>query len=282
MSSFGLGRTGRNQAYRSDAQGRCDALWCCRQRLIAFLLLAFGMLIVPAQTTVAKSDESAPASSLYRVTTLRAAPGALLDLIALYRRAAAERMWSRSGDSTPLLMRHSQGDQWDLLVLQAIGSYADHYRKSRIRRRAEAGEAAFLAERDRLLVFREDLFAYGPDPAEVQARYRDNAFFHIEMFAALPGKHAELLRQRRMENAYLTAIKAPSNLIWVGDQGSDVDVFTIGFYPSIVEFAAPNAVSDAEAEAAAKAVGFQGRGFIGTYLRELIASHHDTLAVKVD
>lgn len=265
MNGYGSGWAGRS--------GLRSAVW---------LLLFAGALMVWVESAVAKPADPAPGRTLYRVTTMRAAPGALLELIAMYRQAGADRLWTRMGANPPLLMRHSQGDQWDMLALQAVGSYADYYRKAHIRRRAEAGEAAFLAARDRLVVFREDLFAYGPDAAVVQASYRDNAFFHIEMFAALPGKHAELLHQRQMENAYLTAIKARSNLVWVGDQGSDVDVFTIGFYPGIVEFAAPNAVSDAEAEVAAKAAGFQGRALIGTYLRELIVSHHDTLAVKVE
>lgn len=267
---------------RTGSAGDCGAVrrrWPC---WAAFLLIVAGGMNAQAGSAAPEQSDPAPGQTLYRVTTLRAAPGALLDLIALYRRADQDRLWTRMGTAPPLLMRHSQGDQWDLLALQAIDGYADYYRKSQIRRRAKAGEGDFLTQRDRLVVFREDLFAYGPAAAVVQAAYRDNAFFHIEMFAALPGRHAELLHQRQMENTYLAAIKARSNLVWVGDQGSDVDVFTIGFYPSIVEFAAPNAVSDAAAESAAKAAGFRGRNFIGTYLRELIASHHDTLAVKVE
>src|SRR3546814_19314731 len=83
-----------------------------------------------------------------------------------------------------------------------------------------------------------------------------------------------------MENAYLLAINSRPNLIWVGAQGSDVDVFTIGFYPSIVAFAAPAPVTDAQAEAAARASGFQGRAFIGTYLLRFLHTHPATLAVK--
>ena len=260
---------------------------CERPRRLAGRVLAIGLLLIlcvidlRAETVTAAPADDQDLGTLYRVTTLRAAPGALLDLIALYQDAEAAGRWTRMGLSAPWLMRHSQGDHWDLLVVQALGSYAGYYRKAAIRRRAEAGEADFLVARDRLVVFREDLFAYGPEASRLQAAYRDNGLFHIEMFAALPGKHAELLQQRRRENAYLDAIKARSNLIWVGDQGTDVDVFTIGFYPSMVEFAAPNAVDEATAERAAKAAGFAGRAFIGTYLRELIASHHDTLAVKV-
>lgn len=232
--------------------------------------------LAPASAQV--RDREAP--ELYQVSTLRAAPGALLDVLALYADAAAAGHWQALGDAEPMLMRHSQGDHWDVLVLQPIGSYPEYYARKRIERRETAGEAAFRQALNKLVVFREDLFAYGPPRDQVQAAYGENAFFHIEMFAALAGQHDALLQQRQMENTYLLAIKSRPNLIWVGDQGSDVDVFTIGFYPSIVAFAAPAPVTDEQAEAAAKASGFKGRAFIGTYLRELLQSHHDTLAVK--
>jgi len=246
--------------------------------LVRMLLIAvlgfFALTNASAQDRVDESPE------LYRVSTLRAAPGALLDVLALYADAAAAGHWQGLGDAEPMLMRHSQGDHWDVLVLQSLGSYAEHYSRKRVAQRDAAGEAAFRQALNKLVVFREDLFAYGPPRAQVQAAYAGNGFFHIEMFAALAGKHDALLQQRHMENTYLRAINSRPNLIWVGDQGSDVDVFTIGFYPSIVEFAAPAPVTAEQAEAAAKASGFKGRAFIGTYLRELLQSHHDTLAVK--
>lgn len=246
--------------------------------MVRLLLIAvLGFLAVNNASAQESVDET---PELYRVSTLRAAPGALLDVLALYADAAAAGHWQGLGEPEPMLMRHSQGDQWDVLVLQPLGSYAEHYSRKRVAQRDAAGEAAFRQALNKLVVFREDLFAYGPPRAQVQAAYAGNGFFHIEMFAALAGKHDALLQQRHMENTYLRAINSRPNLIWVGDQGSDVDVFTIGFYPSIVEFAAPAPVTAEQAEAAAKASGFEGRAFIGTYLRELLQSHHDTLAVK--
>ena len=63
--------------------------------------------------------------------------------------------------------------------------------------------------------------------------------------------------------------------------GSDVDVFTIGFHPSLETFAAPAGVTLEEKELAAKAAGFEALSDISFYLRSLISGHHDTLAVKV-
>lgn len=230
------------------------------------------------------AQETAPVdgalSELYRVTTLRAAPGRLLDVIALYQREADAGRWQARGEAVPMVMRHSQGDHWDLLVLQPVGSFAGYFSAEALARREAGGAGALRAALDEAVIFEEDLFASGPPRAQVEAAYRDNGFFHIEMFKALHDKHAELLHQRRIENDYLVAVGIPANLIWVGELGSDVDVFTIGFYPSIVEYAAPITVSGEAAEAAAKAAGFRGRSFIGTYLRELLASHHDTLAGK--
>lgn len=244
-----------------------------------WVLLAVLALAGPASAQDAAAADG-PLSELYRVTTLRAAPGRLLDVISLYQREADAGQWQARGEAAPMLMRHSQGDHWDLLVLQPVGSFAGYFSAESLARREAGGAAAFRAALDDMVAFEEDLFASGPPRAQVEAAYRDNGFFHIEMFHALHGKHAELLHQRRIENDYLVAVGIPANLIWVGELGSDVDVFTIGFYPGIVEYAAPIKVSAEAAEAAAKAAGFQGRAFIGTYLRELLASHHDTLAGK--
>lgn len=244
--------------------------------LVLLLLLGMGPATgTPASAAEATGDVSG--TYLYRVTTLRAEPGKLPELIAYLvdRRGAA-----RAGTATehaPVIMRHSQGDQWDLLLLMPMDSYASYYSA---RRHDDAAE--FQSRLDALSSFREDLFAYGPPPGRVAESYAENAFFHIEMFYALAGRKEELIDERKMENAYLKATNRRTNMIWVGDTGSDVDVFTIGFYPSIVEFAAPSGVSDDDANQAAIDAGFEARSTISTYLRELISSHHDTLATKVE
>lgn len=240
------------------------------------------LILSLALSGLATAGEAAsPAlGELYRVTTLRAAPGKLVELLALYTDARDAGHWLATGDPEPMLMRHSQGDHWDMLLLQPIGSYGEYFSASRAKKREVAGASAMREAVARLVDFREELFAWGPPESEVRAAYAAAGLFHIEMFSALAGQHERLVAQREMENRYLRAVKLRPNLIWVGDFGSDVDVFTIGFHPSLPEFAAPPAVGDAEADAAAKAAGFAGRAFIGTYLRELIAAHHDTLAAK--
>ena len=77
---------------------------------------------------------------LYKTTFVRAAPGKLLDLIALYKDRMA--VIEAAGDARPFWWRHTQGDQWDLMLLTPMGSYADYYAKGRVARRDKAAAAA--------------------------------------------------------------------------------------------------------------------------------------------
>ena len=223
----------------------------------------------------------APADFLYKASLVQAAPGRLLELIELYKslRAAAPD----SGDEAPFWMRHSQGDRWDLLLLFPIGSYADYYSPQRIARREKAARASqSILEKIRdATAWQEDVFVTGPPLAEVRSRFAGAAFFHVEMFHALPGKRADLAREREMENAYLKTLGRPTNLMFVRDQGAAWDLFTIGFYRDLKHYAESADIPEASQEAAAKAAGFESARHIGPYLRTLISSHHDTLAVAI-
>ena len=64
--------------------------------------------------------------------------------------------------------------------------------------------------------------------------------------------------------------------------GSDVDVFTLGFHKNMAVFSQGPSVSDAQAEQAALKAGFKSRADLGYYLRSLLASQQDTLAVPVN
>ena len=96
-------------------------------------------------------------------------------------------------------MRHSQGDQWDLLVIAPMQSWTDYHSaaSTKKRRDASAQHAELIAAGQALFAFYEDHFAHGPPWAIVESAYAANDFFHIEMFNAAPGKADELLEQRR-------------------------------------------------------------------------------------
>ena len=217
---------------------------------------------------------------LYKVTLVQAAPGKLLELIDLYKARAAEM--KEAGDEAPLWMRHSQGDHWDLMILFPLGNYADYYQAERIAKRTRADQAVRLEDKIKEnIAWQEDLFAYGPSLNEVRKAFAGGAFFHVEMFVSLPGKFADLYKEREMENAYAKALKEPENLIFVRDQGAAWDIFTIGVFRDLKHYAESADVPTKDQEAAAKTAGFDAPSQIGPYLRRFIREHHDTLAVAV-
>lgn len=244
----------------------------------ATIIAVFAFFFAPV------SAENLEGDFLYRVTTVRAASGSLSDFLNGYAALKTSGYYGEAGIPAPLLMRHSQGDQWDLIFIQPMAGWSSFYDEAATAKRqsAEIEFADLLAKSNALLAFSEDHFAWGPDFESLKKAYQENNFYHIEMFAAAPGKADELLQQRRMENDYLAATGQTTNLIFRRAAGSDIDVFTIGFHENLQAFAAPANASDQDKEAAAVAAGFKDRADISFYLRSLISSHHDTLAVKVD
>jgi len=223
------------------------------------------------------STRAATPTYLYQTKLVQAAPGKLLELIELQKSRLPE--YRNAGDDQPFMMRHSQGDRWDLLLLIPMKSYADYYSPERVSKRKSLKESQ--DKLDALIAWQEDVFVYGPPLAELQKAFAASAFFHVEMFDALAGKQSELFKEREMENAYLKALKRPENLIFVRDAGASWDLFTIGTYRDLKHFAESAGIPEADQEAAAKAAGFEAANRIGPYLRTLISSHHDTLAVSL-
>ena len=215
---------------------------------------------------------------LYRVTLAQAAPGKLTEAIDLYRQEAAAT--SAAGDEAPLWMRHSQGDIWDLMILQPMGSYAQFFSAERMAARSRA-EQPFASRLKDDIAWQEDLFCAGPALGDLRQAFAQGSFFHVEMFHALPGQFAALLREREMENAYARGVKQPENFIFVRDQGASWDLFTIGVFRDLKHYAESANLTPQQQEAAAKAAGFESASQIGPYLRRFISSHHDTLAVAV-
>jgi len=207
----------------------------------------------------APAEEPPPPASmrgdvLYRMTLLRAAPGRLIDLVAAVR-------------GRGLVLRHSQGDQWDLMALAPMAGYAD------------LGHAAPMATSD-LVAWQEDELVRGPDLGRREG-FAGAGLYHVEMFVALAGRRDDLVREREMENAYLAALGRPQNAIFVREMGAAWDAFTIGAYRSWKHFAERDDIAPERSAAAARAAGFEGDDRIGPYLRSLIQIHHDTLATPV-
>lgn len=250
--------------------------------LAASIFLSGVSLRAQSEAGSAPTLASLEGSTLYRVLTLRAAPGefdAWLDAMPKIRAA-----YSARGDRPPFVLRHSQGDHWDFMLIEHWGDFAGYVSGERMRRRSEADESMSLLRNwlDDAPAFREDLFALGPDVDLLEKLFDENDLYHVEMFHVLPRKKADLLAQRRMENDYLRRTGQTANTIWSGVGGSDVDVFTIGFHADLQAFAAGSTMNPARKDRAARDAGFDSVDAISGFLRGLLARHQDTLAVSVD
>ena len=245
-------------------------------------VLALFTLIAGINVPESSAAEEPERTYLYNLTLLRAEPGALEKVIDLLLAIHEGGFYEAAGDHAPFIARHSQGDQWDLALLYPMESFEEYYDDDRIEDRAESALPEFDAALNDLLSFREETYVLGPELDIVSAAYSDSALYHFEMFRARAGKHKELLRQREMENVYLDAMYGYTNLIFERIAGGDYDSLTIGFYDDWMDFATRPDFTDAEAEAAARAAGFENRAAISFYLRELLISHNDSFATKVE
>jgi hypothetical protein len=234
------------------------------------LIMLFILILSAGQATFAQN--------LYKVTSLRAAPGELLALIANLRESVSQ--YKEGGGETPFIIRHSQGDQWDLMVYEHINSYQSYFGEH------EQLNTIFTPHHGDdfydLVAFHETIYTAGPDYETVAQLFENNNFFHVEMFVALPGKQKELLKQRQMENVYLTEIGRNQNQIFTVEQGGSWDCFTLGGYRDIKHFAESADIPWETEEKAAIKAGFKGVNDISPYLRSLITRHHDTLGGKVE
>ena len=243
-------------------------LWIC----LLFLVLA-------------TSASQLKAEELYKAMMVRAAPGKLLDFIQLYK--GHMTFYDDAGDARPFWMRHSQGDQWDILFLFPMGSFSEYYSPQRVQKRTDAFKKRGMSGKDferkfyQLVAWHEEVFVNGSPLAQLRQAFEGAGYFHVEMFLSLPGQQEKLYQQREMENVYLKELGRPQNLIFTHSQGAAWDLFTLGFYRDLKHFAESADIPEDKEDAAARKAGFEKAAAISPYLRTLIAQHHDTLATAI-
>lgn len=225
------------------------------------------------------STLGAAQNDYYHTVLLRAKPGSLLELIDLLKEKASN---NSAADGKTYILRHSQGDHWDLMVIYAIPSaqqYFSHYLRE-MRGVSHTIVNRYGSDWYDMIAFQEEAIVAGPMRQEMEALFDSSNLFHIEIFTALYGKQKELVEERKMENDYLENINRKPNLIFTRVFGPSWDSFTIGGYKDMHDFAGPE-ITIEEEDKAAKDAGFESVYTIGSYLRSLISEHNDTLAKKV-
>lgn len=236
-------------------------------------LLSFVILLISVNLNAQEQQ--------YKVTLLRANPGDLLELIDEIKEDIANHEELRI--DKPYLLRHSQGDQWDLMLIYPIENLSSYFSEESMMNRTASNtlEKSYGEDFYDLVSFQEEAIVEGPDKIKFTEWFEEYSYFHIEIFTALAGKQAKLLKQREMENVFYSHINHKGNLIFTRVFGPSWDNFTIGAYYNIQDFAGDGSTTFEEEDEAAKKAGFEGVNYIGSYLRSLLLHHHDTLANKV-
>ncbi len=255
------------------------------RRPVLVLGLTAAVLVAAAGPAAAQSATAAAPQTLYRLQMLQAAPGRLLELIDVVKKHAA--LATAGGEAAPVIMRHSQGDHWDLAVLWPMDDWATYYSQSRVAKREAAAKASGRAladverELDPLVSWHEDLYMRGPSVEALRAHVKDMGLLHYEMMQALPGRREALIEERRMENAFNRNRGRGETLIFVREAGSDWDVVTLGVYRNWTQYAESDLISRETSDEAARKAGFTGADGVGPYMRTLISTHRDTLGPQV-
>lgn len=216
------------------------------------LRLIFSLLLISLFSIPVLSQND------YHITLLRAAPGELGDLLDHVKKQKKEAQ----GDM--IIMRHSQGDHWDLMILAPF-------------------EAPEMYNYGKWVDFQHDFMAESEISwGQLLERDSNSGLYHVEMFRAAKGLEEELLEQRRMENIWYREIGKGENVIFTTMFGSDVDNLTVGFYKDMMHFATEPNLSDEEINEGAKKAGFESSSTVGLYLRKFLVGHNDTIATKVN
>ena len=263
-----------------------------RRTGIAVVVLAFAAsLLVPAagiaqqaqQTPQAQqapqpgamSQPGASATELYHVHFVKATPGKLTELIAAYQDSPVPP----GEPGRPLVFRHLQGDDWDLLVLSPLG-------KEETLSTSASAEQQQWSERTRgLRAQHADTFTAGPAWADLQARLNDapratgtagtaaeptaGRLYIVTTYRSLPGHRDQLASVLNR----VAALYPGRRTILQHVEGAPWEFVMLSQYDSW------NAIGTDETAPPEnlRKQGFASQEAIGTELRQHVAEHRDTI-----
>lgn len=249
---------------------------------LAAALIASNSLAqqAPTQTTPPPTATAQPgmqAQELYHVHFVKAAPGKLTDLIAGYQASPVPQ----NEPGPPLILRHMQGDDWDLLVLTPLG------KEETLTTTAPTQEEQRSMERLRgLRTWHGDTFTAGPSWADVRtALFGDatratgtaggpsGAVYTVTTYRSLPGHRDQLAATLQK----VAALYPDRRTILQHIEGAPWEFVMISRYDSW------GALGEDQAPPAEKlrSQGFASNEAIGLALREHTAEHRDTIAQMV-
>ena len=170
--------------------------------------LLFSIALVVVSISIQAQEQQ------YKVALLRANPGDLLELIDELKEDIENH--ETLGIQKPYLLRHSQGDQWDLMLIYPIENLSSYFSEEKMMSRtaSNALEKSYGEGYHDLVSFQEEAIVEGPALSKFTDWFEKYGYFHIEIFTALAGKQIELLKQREMENVFYGHINHKGNLIF--------------------------------------------------------------------
>lgn len=238
---------------------------CCLL-LAAGLLCGRTALASPAQQP---DSQAAQRSEIYHVHFTQAAPGKSQELGDFIRTPPP----NAPNPGHALVLRHAEGDTWDFVVIQHIGPKAT----------IEAGSAQPTPARE-LRAWHEDTHAGGPSwdvfsratgITGQPAQSATDAVYVVTTYRGAPGHRAQL--EQTLQKLQAAASKPEAVVILQHFEGGTWDFLVISRYDSWQALAADQ--TDGSAEQRERRAGLTRP--MRLELREHMAAHHDTIAVRV-
>lgn len=222
-------------------------------------------VLLTATTAVAQqpAQPSAPALELYHIHFSKAAPGKLPQLIDTYKAAPAPE--ASEPQFTPIILRHRDGDEWDLLMITPLGKQTTLTSNP-----APQAVMDYYGRVGPLSDWHNDTFVLGPSWAVVQKALivaKGEPVYVVTDYRALPGHRAQL-KAVLDRNAQDTPGR---NVLFLHAEGASWNFLNITRYDTWAEVGAPPPQPPA-------GTAPQDTGLA---IREHMAVHHDTIALFV-